>query len=158
MKKIFSLDSLKGGTGKSLVGTALVDVALSAGKKVLIVEVDMSVYTSGQRVRDSVLYALGRRGLVLVDHLMPLYQLADIIAKLDGLDPPEKTFAQSFLERWLVQEKVTLGRATLRESAPFKPLENYNLLANIPPDRDYRKYPSIICGRRVWRDGRREAV
>ena len=32
MKKIFSLDSLKGGTGKSLVGTALVDVALSAGK------------------------------------------------------------------------------------------------------------------------------
>lgn len=118
----------------------------------------MSVYTSGQRVRDSVLYALGRRGLVLVDHLMPLYQLADIIAKLDGLDPPEKTFAQSFLERWLVQEKVTLGRATLRESVPFKPLENYNLLANIPPNRDYRKYPSVICGRRVWSDGRREAV
>lgn len=42
MKKIFSLDSLKGGTGKSLVGTALVDVALSAGKKILIIEADMS--------------------------------------------------------------------------------------------------------------------
>jgi len=57
MKKIFSLDSLKGGTGKSLVGTAIVDVALSAGKKVLIVEADMSNPVLGKIYSDLDIYS-----------------------------------------------------------------------------------------------------
>ena len=57
MKKIFSLDSLKGGTGKSLVGTALVDVALSAGKKILIVEADMSNPVLGKIYSDQEVYS-----------------------------------------------------------------------------------------------------
>ena len=57
MKKIFSLDSLKGGTGKSLVGTAIVDVALSAGKKVLIVEADMSNPVLGKIYSDLDVYS-----------------------------------------------------------------------------------------------------
>ena len=57
MKKIFSLDSLKGGTGKSLVGTALVDVALSAGKKILIVEADMSNPVLGKIYGDQEIYS-----------------------------------------------------------------------------------------------------
>lgn len=57
MKKIFSLDSLKGGTGKSLVGTAIVDVALSAGKKVLIVEADMSNPVLGKIYNDQEIYS-----------------------------------------------------------------------------------------------------
>ena len=57
MKKIFSLDSLKGGTGKSLVGTAIVDVALSAGKKVLIVEADMSNPVLGKIYSDQEIYS-----------------------------------------------------------------------------------------------------
>ena len=57
MKKIFSLDSLKGGTGKSLVGTALVDVALSAGKKILIVEADMSNPVLGKIYADQEIYS-----------------------------------------------------------------------------------------------------
>ena len=57
MKKIFSLDSLKGGTGKSLVGTAIVDVALSAGKKVLIVEADMSNPVLGKIYADQEVYS-----------------------------------------------------------------------------------------------------
>ena len=52
----------------------------------------------------------------------------------------------------------TTNKAEPKEWVPFTPLENYDLLANIPPNRDYRKYPSIICGQRVWRDGRIEAV
>lgn len=57
MKKIFSLDSLKGGTGKSLVGTAIVDVALSAGKKILIVEADMSNPVLGKIYADQEIYS-----------------------------------------------------------------------------------------------------
>ena len=57
MKKIFSLDSLKGGTGKSLVGTALVDVALSAGKKILIIEADMSNPVLGKIYSDQEIYS-----------------------------------------------------------------------------------------------------
>ena len=57
MKKIFSLDSLKGGTGKSLVGTAIVDVALSASKKVLIVEADMSNPVLGKIYSDQDVYS-----------------------------------------------------------------------------------------------------
>ena len=57
MKKIFSLDSLKGGTGKSLVGTAIVDVALSAGKKILIVEADMSNPVLGKIYSDQEIYS-----------------------------------------------------------------------------------------------------
>ena len=57
MKKIFSLDSLKGGTGKSLVGTAIVDVALSAGKKILIVEADMSNPVLGKIYPDQEIYS-----------------------------------------------------------------------------------------------------
>ena len=57
MKKILSLDSLKGGTGKSLVGTALVDVALTAGKKILIVEADMSNPVLGKIYSDQEIYS-----------------------------------------------------------------------------------------------------
>ena len=57
MKKIFSLDSLKGGTGKSLIGTAIVDVALSAEKKILIVEADMSNPVLGKIYADQEIYS-----------------------------------------------------------------------------------------------------
>ena len=41
---------------------------------------------------------------------------------------------------------------------PFVPLKGYDLLANVPPNRDYRKYPSLFGSKRVWRDGRTELV
>lgn len=42
MKKIISIDGGKGGTGKSVISCACIDVALSAGKKVLLIEADTS--------------------------------------------------------------------------------------------------------------------
>ena len=41
-RRIVSVDGDKGGTGKSMVATACLDVALEAGKKVLLIEADTS--------------------------------------------------------------------------------------------------------------------
>ena len=118
----------------------------------------MSNYTYGQRLRDRLLLALEKRGVLITDHLMPLYKVAGLVSKLEGLPIPDREDQQIFLERWLDRQRGLLGKASAREPEPFTPLKNYDLLANIPPNRDYRKYPSIIFGQRVWRDGRREAV
>ena len=118
----------------------------------------MSNYTYGQRLRDRLLLALEKRGVLITDHLMPLYKVAGLVSKLEGLPIPDREDQQIFLERWLDRQRGLLGKASAREPEPFTPLKNYDLLANIPPNRDYRKYPSIIFGQRVRRDGRREAV
>jgi hypothetical protein len=54
----------------------------------------MSNYTYGQRLRDRLLLALEKRGVLITDHLMPLYKVAGLVTKpnIFASSPKPRTF------------------------------------------------------------------
>ena len=78
MKKILSIDGGKGGTGKSMVSSAMIDTALQAGKNVFFVEAD----TSNPDVGKS--YADIPGAAVCLDEREGFLELASLIHKTEA--------------------------------------------------------------------------
>ena len=78
MKKIISIDGGKGGTGKSIVASAVLDTALQAGKNVFLVEADTSNPDVGKA------YAEVPGAAVCLDAREGFLELASLIHKTDA--------------------------------------------------------------------------
>lgn len=112
-------------------------------------------YTEYQRFKDRLMMTLESRGIGIRSARPTVAQAAHKIAAMQGLAPPLYADRIKFLEDWL-ESQPSRGQAAL--GYEFKPLVGYDLMSNIPPNRDYRKYPSLFGSKRVWRDGRTERV
>lgn len=78
MKKIISIDGGKGGTGKSMVSSAMLDTALQAGKNVFFVEADTSNPDVGKA------YAEVPGAAVCLDTREGFLELASLIHKTEA--------------------------------------------------------------------------
>ena len=98
---------------------------------------------------------LDSQGLTITTPRPTVAQAAKKVAESQGLAPPLAEDRVRFLEDWLDKQPHAAHGPLEYE---FKPLKGYDLMANIPPGRDYRVYPSLFGNKRVWRDGRVETV
>lgn len=78
MKKIISIDGGKGGTGKSIVSSAMLDTALQSGKNVFLIEADTSNPDVGKAYADLPSEA------VCLDEKEGFLELASLIHKTDA--------------------------------------------------------------------------
>ncbi len=112
-------------------------------------------YTEYQRFKDRLMMTLESQGLTIFTARPTIAQAANRVAEKEGLAPPLYADRIRFLEDWLESQPNPVHGAMRYE---FKPLVGYNLMANVPPNRDYRQYPSLFGSKRVWRDGRTEII